>query len=110
MTFSDATRLTIHIFGKRAAKRAPSLGRIVGEWLLYGKEHVSNTADQFRIHLWKVVPKKRKNKTRNCEGRLTIESHGYSKTFDIPSFVPPHRVSSRPLSMQFKQPVGTFTH
>jgi hypothetical protein len=41
---------------------------------------------------------------------LTIESHGYSKTFDIPSFVPPHRVSSRPLSMQFKQPVGTFTH
>jgi hypothetical protein len=92
--------------GKRAAKRAPLLDHLAGKWLLYSKEHVSRTSDQFHVQLWKAIPKKGKRGTRSCEGSLIIESHGCSKTFEISNFTPPHRVSGHPLTVQTKGPVG----
>lgn len=106
------TRGVGETFGKKPPKNAPSLASLCGKWLLYEKDHVPGMVKNCHIELWKApvkekkTTKKRKKPKRvnlTYQGKLTVESHGHSKTFDIPIFLPSGRVSSRPLPMHFRR-------
>jgi len=96
-------------FGKKPPKEAPSLQDLCGKWLLYEKRPVPGMVNNCHIQIWKPAVKQSKQPNPRYQGKLTIESHGLSKTFSIPKFIPSARVSSRPLPAFFKGS-GTTPH
>jgi hypothetical protein len=92
--------------GKKASKHAPCPGEILGKWVLYEREHVSDTADHYRVQLLKTTPKKGKKKSRIYKGKLTVESRGHSKTFNICPFTPPRRITGGSMRVQLTCPDG----
>jgi hypothetical protein len=96
----------VDLVTKSAPKLSPRPGQIHGTWLLYPKDHVSDTADHCYIQFWKPKKGDKEKKGRNYEGNLTIGTHGQLKTFRIPSFTSPLRVKSRPMALQLTWPGG----
>jgi hypothetical protein len=96
-------------FGRKVRKHAPLVGDLSGKWLLYSKEHISDTTDHYRIQLWQTTTEKQRQQhpgTEQYQGKLSIEPHGHPEKFRISSFSPSPHVTSRPTPMQFGKSGG----